>query len=431
VYRTTQVMVVHSLNLAIRVVGCSLLIVLCSVGYAVAEYPEWQESLTLWTYPNGYDKLYLVLTSPNNARSLALGNGLIGITDGDHTDAWSNPAFAALAKGTFISASTYSELVHWDQMQFRSSQFASSYELLDDKFDQAKLQNVSLGVVIADRVGLQFNRASNYVVDSSALYSIVEDSIYSLPCHERLAMDVYSFTAAVRLTAWASVGFSGRYYRSENIWRVWYGELDDGSTSGNSYDVGCYIRDVLPRLTLRQKLRGGKHFYDRFATDRKGGLSAGAVLRDLGSTTPFYSPRWDVVELDYGHVSLRNYRAELPTTFRLSASYLILQGNELCLELLAGVSQNYRGPYEESLWDLGHSDYAVASEITVCNLVRGRLSYYRLDMNRSNAWGLSVGPPWCQLAYGQTRDLGLLTDGKAAPEDMRSIVSFNLNTPLP
>lgn len=384
--------------------------IICSIAFLLVACSRSAYPL----YPEGYEQLYLMLTWPNDARSLALGHGIITTPDGYHHDALVNPSFASLPKGIYVSLNTHVELIHYHDLYFANSHFVEGWPAGSD-LDDAALQKISLGITPLRWIGVQFNYVRNH---ASASIPVVGDTLEDEGIQTAYT-GLYAITVAAGAARKYSVGVTAKYYAQENRWdhNAYH---RDQVHSGWSYSVGASFSDLLPQLTWHPVLSHSRHSYARFRGERSEGISLAFVVRDFGPATDIRDPRaW-----------FFPFKADPPTTIGASLSYLALKSDELSLEVSCGFAQNYRGTYKENFWDLQFADYALASEVTLFNLARLRWSAFRYDLNKSNAWGISIGPPSFQIEYAEMVELGLLSDWHRSYNDGRRILSITVNHAL-
>jgi hypothetical protein len=361
-------------------------------------------------FPTGYDQMYLLLSWPHDARAMALGDGIVAAPDGYHNDALLNPSFASFTKGLYVSANTYTRLVNGQNLSFISSKVSSTISG-DGNLDKAQFQRLQIGTQLPLKTAMQFSFVRNYVreIDRSYTGNVLDWEII-----EDTRSELYGLTISVRPTAWFAIGATGKYfvshYRFEDDNSGWW------SHSGTSFDVGACALNLFPGLTWEPRISQTLHGYAKFRGQVHRGMSASVSLRDFGP------------KCNYGQ-SFGHYN-ELPTTLKGTISFVPVCSDELSVELFGGFAQNYRGSYRERFWDLSYADRAGAIEVTLVNLIRIRFSDFQFDMDWSNAWGISLGPPGLQLEFAQRCDLGILTDHFTSYNEGRSVLSLTANLPL-
>jgi hypothetical protein len=360
-------------------------------------------------FPDDYDQLYLLLSWSKDARSMALGDGIVVVPDGYHNDALLNPSFAALTNGWYFSANTHLTLVDDRYGPFFTSSHRGSGYQTNLPLDAAQLQKVEVGASLPHHIGVEFSLLRNYVRETMPLLGAPPSNPTVI---QRVNSELYGLTISFRPLRCFAIGVSGKYFESRLSYddKVYHYKW---SHNGTSYDVGASLINLFPRLSFQPQLGIERHFYSRFRDTVHAGINAAVSIRDFGPRSTYPVP-------------LGPYH-DLPTTFKASISYLPIKSNVITIELFGGFAQNYKGTYQEDFWDFAVADLSYAVELTALNLVRFRLSTFQSDLNNCNGWGVSVGPNWCQVEYAQIKDLGILTDNFATGVDGREVLSLTLN----
>jgi hypothetical protein len=361
------------------------------------------------SYPTGYDQLYLMLSWSNDARSMALGDGIVCVPDGFHNDALLNPSFAGITDGWYFSANTHLTLIaHEDGAFFTSSMRSSGYGA-NLPLERGQFQKFQIGAAISHFIHAQFSLVRNDVREVDTIWG---SEPWNPFLTEEVKSELFALTVSIRPYHFCAVGITGKYFESRYHFddKVYHYK---GSRNGTSYDVGASLLNLFPKSTYKLKLSEKSHFYSKFRDTVHAGINCSISLRDFGPRSKY-------------PVALGPYH-DLPTTFKASISYVPVKSDQITVELFAGFAQNFKGTYQEDFWEFQYADVSDAVEVTLVNLVRLRLSTFQSDLNDCNAWGLSVGPNWCQLEYAQIKDLGIITDNFTSGNDGRRVLSLTIN----